>query len=126
MYWNKWRPKASIGKSVQLDASWEMEDTHDDLLARVVNTMGVPVYLYQFFVQDRKQKGSPAKLNIFSNEGKKASLATALQRCNEGASGGARAEPLLTKRKEKLRETSRVRRTAKTKPVLSLGGLCTS
>lgn len=112
--------KFKVDDSVHLDASWEMEEMHDDLSARVVNKLGVPVYLNQFFVTDRKNKKLPA-----ANEGKKNCLQQALKICNEAEKRTHAADsPMLTKRKEQLNDEARIRRTAKSKPTLSLGVLC--
>lgn len=108
--------KVAIPGSLVIDESWSFEDIHDDLAAKIVNEVGVPVMLSQLYMG--KSKTVVPALAVFKDVALKAAAEKAAVDCRIGSkvAGG----PVLTLRKEQQQKTMREKRQAKTKPNLSL------
>lgn len=105
--------------SLCLNESWSFEELHDDMNAKVVNEIGVPVTLTQLL---RSVADCARHLAVLQPEGIEASAAQAVRECEAGSKAAAASstDEVLCKRKEKIRETVQQRRRAKTTPALSL------
>lgn len=112
-------PEVAVPPSLCLNESWSFEDLHDDMNAKVVNEIGVPVTLTQILRSAEAECSTI--MAVLQPAGVDVTVREAVQQCEAGAKAATvGGDEVLSKRKEKIRETMSQRRRAKSKPSLSL------